>query len=229
VKKYPPHIDSLLEIIRPEDHPFDTIFVDSIVTITDTAPTYTIANLAWSFTSDAGSVLQPVYNSAKRKLFVGLAPADSEWNGSQKFTFTVTAPNGLSDSRPVTFTITRVDDKPVIKDKPIYPAFDTLLLDTMATDPDNKGRELLWGFTAGKNLKIVAAGSSRILIDPIEKLAPWNTTRRIVAVRVDTTKIIIGIGDSIQAIVRDPQGLADTAKLVFRSGIFIKPGIPTLP
>jgi hypothetical protein len=218
VKKYPPKIDSLPEIVRKENQPFDNIFVDSIVTITDPAASYDATKLIWSFTKDAVSGLQPLYNSATRRLNVGLAPADSEWNGSQKITFIVTSPNGLSDSRQFTFTITPINDKPQIKDKTIYRSLaDTLFIDTLAIDPDNKGRELTWSFVPGNNLKIVTAGVSRI--DPFEKFNTWNTTRHITTMRVDTTTFIVGIGDSIQAIVKDPLGLADTAKLVFMSGI----------
>jgi hypothetical protein len=218
VKKIPPRIDSLPPIVVKEGHAFDTLFLDTMVTIADPGATYGPTDLVWSFATAPGAVLAPVYLPTKRKLFVSLAVADSEWNDSQKITFSVQAPGGLSDSRPMTFAITPVNDTPRITAKSMG-ATDTIYLDTCAADPDNKGRDLKWSFGVGKIVKVIAVTTSRTF--PGKTLLDWNATRRIVAVQLDATVNYKSFADPIICIATDPLGLADTTSVIFKKGLII--------
>ena len=43
---------------------------------------------------------------------------NADWNGSETITFTATDPGALSDSNAATFTVTAINDAPVVSDIP---------------------------------------------------------------------------------------------------------------
>ena len=89
------------------------------------------------------------------------------WHGSETITFTVTDPEGASDSRKVTFTVESVNDAPEfvreLKDQSIdeKKQFQTIKLADLVKDPDHKTSELKWSF----DVKPAKAGGA-------EKAAP---------------------------------------------------------
>ena len=74
------------------------------------------------------------------------------WHGSETITFTVTDPEGATDSRKVKFTVESVNDAPEfvreLKDQSIdeKKQFQPIKLADLVKDPDHKGSELKWSF-----------------------------------------------------------------------------------
>ena len=54
--------------------------------------------------------------SASKVFFTSIP--DIDWNGAETITFTATDPGSLSDSDQATFTVTGVNDAPVVSDIP---------------------------------------------------------------------------------------------------------------
>ncbi len=83
---------------------------------------------------------------------VSITPPNQYWHGSETVKFTVTDPEGASDSRSVTFTVESVNDAPQfvreLKDQSIDEKrqFQQIKLDDLVKDPDHKNSELKWTF-----------------------------------------------------------------------------------
>ena len=83
---------------------------------------------------------------------VSVTPPNPYWHGSETVKFTVTDPEGATDSRSVTFTVESVNDAPQfvreLKDQSIDEKrqFQQIKLDDLVKDPDHKNSELKWTF-----------------------------------------------------------------------------------
>ncbi|WP_298770236.1 tandem-95 repeat protein [uncultured Fibrobacter sp.] len=83
---------------------------------------------------------------------VSVTQPNPNWHGKETIKFTVTDPEGASDSRSVTFTVESVNDAPQfvreLKDQSIdeKKQFQTIKLDDLVKDPDHKNGELKWSF-----------------------------------------------------------------------------------
>ena len=83
---------------------------------------------------------------------VSVLPPNPNWHGKETVKFTVTDPEGASDSRSVTFTVESVNDAPQfvreLKDQSIdeKKQFQQIKLDDLVKDPDHKNSELKWTF-----------------------------------------------------------------------------------
>jgi len=79
---------------------------------------------------------------------------DEDWYGAETITFTAKdAPDGLSDSDGVTFTVTAVNDAPEITSTPGTGANTNIeyVYNATATDVDNDDNSLVWSFAPGFN------------------------------------------------------------------------------
>jgi len=83
---------------------------------------------------------------------VTVAQPNPFWHGSETITFTVTDPEGATDSRKVKFTVESVNDAPAfvkeLKDQTIdeKKQFQQIKLADLVKDPDHKNSELKWSF-----------------------------------------------------------------------------------
>ena len=83
---------------------------------------------------------------------VSVMTPNPNWHGAETIKFTVTDPEGASDSRSVTFTVESVNDAPQfvreLKDQSIdeKKQFQQIKLDDLVKDPDHKNSELKWSF-----------------------------------------------------------------------------------
>jgi len=83
---------------------------------------------------------------------VTVTPPSPSWNGSEKIRFTVTDPDGASDSKEVTFTVESVNDAPEfvrdLRDQSIdeKKQFQPIKLADFVKDPDHKITDLKWTF-----------------------------------------------------------------------------------
>lgn len=94
---------------------------------------------------------------------VTVTPPNASWNGSEKIRFTVTDPDGASDSKEVTFTVESVNDAPEfvrdLRDQSIDEKkhFQPIKLADFVKDPDHKISELMWTFKVSP----ISQGSSK--------------------------------------------------------------------
>ena len=151
-KTYPPKIsDKLAAQTVAENESFEDVALDSVVVIPPEAD-YVPAELTWHITEeDPSGKLELTYDAGTRSFSV--AVPDSEWAGSEVFFFEAEAPGNLSDSKAATFTVTPVNDPPVILVKNqrrlVGSSFDTLVLSESAYDPDDTVSSLNWHFQRG--------------------------------------------------------------------------------
>ncbi len=125
---------------------------------------------------------------------------DTNWYGSETITFTVKDPGGLEDSDPAKFTVTSVNDAPVVSDIADQTidegqTFVTIDLDDYVTDVDNSAAEMTWTYSGNSDL-IVS-------IDP-------NHTASVVVPDADWFG-----SEEITFTATDPDGLSDGDAAVF--------------
>src|SRR5690554_3445016 len=93
----------------------------------------------------------------KNRIASVLTP-DSYWYGEAKITFTATDGEFASDKTTAIFTVTPVNDPPVVKKHPDQVIqekeyFESIYLDELVTDVDNETSEIKWTVSGGKDLK----------------------------------------------------------------------------
>ena len=152
---------------------FATITLDNYVTDIDNVP----AEMTWSYT---GNTDLTVNIDASRIATITIPNAD--WNGSETITFTATDPGLLSSSDAATFTVTAVNDAPVISDIPDQTidegtSFATIPLDNYVTDIDNSDAQLTWDYSGNTNLSVSIDASHVATISAPS--STWNGTETI--------------------------------------------------
>lgn len=133
--------------------------------------------------------------NAKKQLVV--TTPDKYWNGSEKVTVTVRDPEGAKASQQVDFTVTPVNDPPVLKPIPGQTIkekerFAPIDLSKYVSDPDNRPNEIKWIVSGNKSLKVEIRGSRATIATPNEY---WNGTENLVF----TAKDPAGAGASAKA------------------------------
>ncbi len=83
----------------------------------------------------------------------------TNWNGTDSFTYTVSDGNGGSDQATVQVTVNAVNDAPVVSDIPDQTidegqSFTTINLDDYVSDVDNADAELTWTYSGNSELLI---------------------------------------------------------------------------
>ena len=124
---------------------------------------------------------------------VSVIPPSPYWHGSEKVKFTVTDPEGASDSRTVTFTVESVNDAPQfvreLKDQSIdeKKQFQQIKLDELVKDPDHKNSELKWSFDVkAKSAAAAAPAKGKKGKAAVEEKAPAGET---LSVKVDNNHV----------------------------------------
>ena len=138
---------------------FSTIILDNFVNDAEDADN-TIIWTAASGTSNGFNVAI----SASR--VATITYAGGEFSGSATFTFTATDPGGLFASNNATFTVTPVNDPPIVTDIPnqtvAYGAsFATISLDNFVSDADHADNQMTWSYSGNTQLT-VSIDASRI-------------------------------------------------------------------
>lgn len=222
-KVFAPQINSrLYSQTIDENEEFSTIYLDSCINIEEDAP-YNHDLCNWTISEEEeNDKLVMTFDTTER--IVTICVPDSEWNGSEIFIFSVSAPGGATDQKPVIFTVNPINDPPLIiagtyQCKPVGVPFDTINVDTCVMDPDNDINTLNWSFTSGNILefKKVTRG---LVINPLFKqknstdndfqvetpdLIPFVTWTRKVTIQVKESKVLpmIPFCDTLKATVND--------------------------
>ena len=152
-KVYPPKITPFFQTVN-ERQQFDTVFLDTKVTITDTTAAYGKDSLRWSVAVDsADSGMEVHFDSLKRKLLVTAPTGELLRDRIIMLSVTVTDPSGISSTlHGNTFIIIEKNDGPVItlrgQSKLFNTPFDTLVIDSCGYDPEHNSR-LYWNIERG--------------------------------------------------------------------------------
>ncbi|MBW1869793.1 MAG: hypothetical protein JRI73_11030 [Deltaproteobacteria bacterium] len=117
---------------------FTTINLDSYVSDVDNL----LTEMSWSY---SGNSELTVSIDVDRIATIGIPNAD--WNGSETITFTASDPGSLTGSDAATFTVTGINDAPVLTDIPDQTvaegvSFATIVLDNYVSDIDNLDNEM---------------------------------------------------------------------------------------
>lgn len=139
---------------------FVTINLDDYVTDAEDADNV----ITWQASSASPNGFTVNINATSRVATISFPGGD--FNGTALFTFTATDPGALSASDTARFTVTPVNDPPVVADIPnqslAYGAtFATINLDNYVSDVDNSDAEISWGYS-GNSALTVSINASRI-------------------------------------------------------------------
>ena len=128
---------------------FTTINLDNYVSDVDDVD----AEMTWSYSGNVDLTVAIVDRVAT------ITTPDADWNGSEVITFTATDPGLLFDDDTATFTVTGVNDPPVVTDIPDQTiaegaSFTTINLDDYVSDVDDDDAELIWSHSGSVELTV---------------------------------------------------------------------------
>ena len=163
-----PVVDDIPAQTVPEGGSFSTINLDDYVTDAD----HPDDSLSWTY---SGNQDLTVSINTSRQATVTIP--DENWYGSEVITFTATDPGGYSDSDTVLFTVSAVNDPPVVTQIPDQTieegeSFSTIPLDEYVSDIDNTDSEISWETSGNQELTVAIDQNhvATILIPNVD----WN-------------------------------------------------------
>ncbi|NOX87930.1 MAG: S8 family serine peptidase [Calditrichaeota bacterium] len=176
-----------------EGESFNSFDLDDYVSDVDN----TDAEIIWTYSGNTDLIVQ----IDDQTHVTTVSAPNEDWNGSETITFTATDPGGLSDQDPATFTVTAVNDTPVVSDIPDQTidegqSFAQIVLDDYVSDPDNSDTEITWTYSGNKELQVnIDANRIATVTAPDTN---WNGQ------------------ETITFIATDPGGLSDRDSAVFK-------------
>ncbi|MEE9443014.1 MAG: Ig-like domain-containing protein, partial [candidate division Zixibacteria bacterium] len=152
---------------------FATINLDDYVTDVDN----TDAEMLWSYSGNTGLTVSIDVNRVAT-----ITIPSTEWNGSETVTFTAEDPSLATGSDGAIFTVTAVNDAPVVSDIPDQTvaegaSFATINLDDYVSDVDNLDTEMNWSYSGNTELT-VAIDINRVATIAIPS-TEWNGSETI--------------------------------------------------
>ncbi len=156
-----------------EGDPFSTIALDDYVDDIDNADSV----ITWT---TIGEVQLSVSIDANR--IATITALDSNWNGSETISFIATDPLGASDTDQVTFTVTPVNDAPLVEGIPDQSipdggTFAPINLDDYVTDIDDDDSLIVW--TASGNVELLVDITNRVATVTVPT-SEWTGTETII-------------------------------------------------
>ncbi|MFC1712705.1 Ig-like domain-containing protein [Candidatus Poribacteria bacterium] len=186
----PPVMSDIPDQSINEGEAFTSITLDDYVSDPDNEN----SEIAWAYRGNVELTIA-ISNST-----ITVTIPDPCWSGSETITFTATDPDGLASSDSATFTVTPVNDPPVMSDVPDQEisesdTFASVSLDDYISDPCDDDSEIAWAY--GGNIELsVTISDDRVAIittpDP-----EWNGS------------------ESITFTATDPEGLSDSDSATF--------------
>ncbi|MGV7975675.1 MAG: Ig-like domain-containing protein [Anaerolineaceae bacterium] len=112
---------------------------------------------------------------------------NADWSGSETITFRATDPGGLFAEDSAAFTVTPVNDAPVVADIPNQTiaeggSFATIALDDYVSDVDNADSDLVWTFSGNSSLQISITGRVATITLPFPE---WTGSETITFTAAD--------------------------------------------
>ena len=128
---------------------FVTINLDDYVTDEDTSD----EEISWSY---SGNSKLSVFINAR---IATISAPNTDWNGSETITFRATDPQSLYAEDTATFTVTAVNDAPVVGNIPGQSinsgsSFTPINLDNYVSDVDNSDEEMTWTISGNSALAV---------------------------------------------------------------------------
>ncbi|NLE57117.1 MAG: hypothetical protein GX616_02060, partial [Planctomycetes bacterium] len=142
---------------------FATIALDDYVSDVDN----TDAEMTWTYSGNTALTVSIV----NRVATIGIPNAN--WNGAETITFKATDPGGLFADDAATFTVTAVNDAPVVSDIPDQTiaegaSFATIALDDYVSDVDNTDAEMAWTSSGNTDLTVSIVNRVATISAPAE-------------------------------------------------------------
>ncbi len=162
-----------------EGQTFTTINLDDYVTDEDNSP----SEMTWTYSGN-----QDLQVSIDANHVATVTIPDTNWYGSETITFTATDPGGLSDSDSAVFTVTNVNDAPVVSDIPDQTidegqSFTTINLNDYVNDIDNDDSEITWTYSGNHDLSVSIDDNNVATITPPNE--DWNGSETITFTATD--------------------------------------------
>ena len=167
----PPVVSGIPDQTISEGASFLTIDLDDYVA----DPDNTDAEMIWTYSGNTALTV----SIDTRVATIGIPNLD--WNGSETITFRATDPGSLFDEDSANFTVTAVNDAPVVSGIPDQTisegaTFTTIALDDYVADPDNADSEMVWTFSG--NMALTVSIVNRVATIGIPNL-DWNGNETI--------------------------------------------------
>ena len=151
----PPVVTNIPDQTVAEGSTFTTIALDNYVSDVDN----TDAQMTWTYSGNSQLTVSIVNRVAT------ITIPNVDWYGSETITFKATDPGGLWDDDPATFTVTNINDVPVVTDIPGQTiaegsTFTTLNLDNYVSDIDNPDSQMTWTYSG--NVELIVSIVNRV-------------------------------------------------------------------
>ena len=173
----PPVVDDIPDQTVLEGGSFATIALDDFVTDVETAD----ADIVWSYFGNTDLTVSITDRVAT------ISIPDGDWNGAETITFTATDLDDETASDAATFTVTPVNDLPVVADIPNQSiaeggSFTTINLNDYVSDVETADVDIVWTYNVLTNLtvNIVNQVATIGVVD-----ANWNGTETITFTATD--------------------------------------------
>jgi len=132
-----------------EGSSFATINLDDYVSDVDHAD----SEMLWTYSGDSALTVDITDRIAT------ITTPGADWNGAETITFRATDPDSLYDEDGVTFTVTAVNDTPVVSDIPDQnisegSSFATINLDDYVSDVDDADSDMVWTYSGNTELTV---------------------------------------------------------------------------
>jgi PKD repeat protein len=173
-----PIISDIFDQSRPEGHPYSMIHLDDFVF----DPDNTVDELIW--TAENAENFTITIDTNRNAM---ITPKDPDWNGSEIITFIVKDPGNLTASDIAAFTVTAINDVPVvsdISDQTISEdtSFAPIHLDNFVSDIEDAYSQINWTATGQTDLTITI--TDRVVM--IEAADNWYGSETITFIAEDT-------------------------------------------
>jgi hypothetical protein len=209
-----PVIDIILNQTIAEGESFTPVVLDDYVLDVDDADN----TLTWT-TADEVNVSIDITDR-----IATITVNDPEWSGSERVTFTVEDPGGLSDFVHIRFNVIGDNDNPVVADIPDQTiaegqSFSQLNLDDYVADADDPDSIITWTVSASPNLIVgIADRVATISVNDEE----WNGSDTLIFTATDTagasatdtsifTVTAINDAPTVEKAIPDTVAVAETA------------------
>jgi uncharacterized repeat protein (TIGR01451 family) len=167
----PPVVSDIPDQTILEGGSFATINLDDYVS----DPDNTDAEMTWTYSGNSALTVSIVDRVAT------ISTPNADWSGAETITFRATDPSFLWDEDSATFTVTAVNDPPVVTDIPDQTiaeggSFATINLDNYVSDVDNTDAQMTWTYSGNTNLGVSIVGRVATISTPN---ADWNGAETI--------------------------------------------------
>ena len=176
---FPPVVSDIPNQTIDEGNTFTTINLDDYVSDADN----TDAEIAWSYSGNTDLTV-----SIDSGRIATITTPDENWFGSETITFRAADPDGFWDEDSATFTVTSVNDAPIVGDIPDQTinqggSFTTINLDDYVTDVDNSDLQITWTYSGNTHLTISIDINHIATIDTPDP--DWNGVETITFKAID--------------------------------------------